>query len=347
MTDTDGGSPWPSNRTGLTALAVLTGILAFLVVLPYLGYVLLAVVLAYIFTPAQRRLEQYVGATTAALVLLLIVILVVLLPILYLLTLAVREGFRLAEAVEQGDIGWETIESQIDDAGATVDLVEVYETYQEPIASAVQGLLTGMIEFLGGLPNMLIGLTVTLFVLFSLLRDGERLLTWVRSVAPVRDEVQREFLEGLDRLMWASVVGNVAVAAIQAILLGIGLVIVDVSSVVFLTVVTFVFALLPLIGAFGVWLPLSVYLFALGQPVAAAFIFVYGSLVSASDMYLRPALIGKSEAFNAATVVVGIFGGIVVFGAVGLFVGPVVLGAAKIALDLFARERDRERMSVP
>jgi predicted PurR-regulated permease PerM len=37
-------------------------------------------------------------------------------------------------------------------------------------------------------------------------------------------------------------------------------------------------------------------------------------------------------------IVVGIFGGVTVFGAVGLFIGPVILGAAKIAFDLFARE---------
>ena len=47
-------------------------------------------------------------------------------------------------------------------------------------------------------------------------------------------------------------------------------------------------------------------------------------------------MFGES-AFNSAIVVVGIFGGLVVFGAVGLFVGPVVLGGAKLVLDCFAR----------
>ena len=111
---------------------------------------------------------------------------------------------------------------------------------------------------------------------------------------------------------------------------------------IFLTVATFVLALLPLIGAFGVWLPVSIYLFAVDQPIAAALLVGYGTLVSASDTYLRPALIGKSAAFDPATIVVGIFGGIVVFGGVGLFVGPVVVGGAKVALDIYARERSAE-----
>ncbi|WP_246308057.1 hypothetical protein [Halorarum salinum] len=62
-------------------------------------------------------------------------------------------------------------------------------------------------------------------------------------------------------------------------------------------------------------------------------------MVSASDLYLLPAIINRSGALNVATIVVGIFGGIVLFGAVGLFVGPVVLGGTKVALDQFTREQ--------
>ncbi len=88
--------------------------------------------------------------------------------------------------------------------------------------------------------------------------------------------------------------------------------------------------MLPLIGAFGIWVPVSIYLFAMGRPLEAAALVGYGTLVSASDNYLRPALIGRTSAFNSAIVVVGIFGGLVVFGAVGLFIGPVILGGAKV-----------------
>ena len=63
---------------------------------------------------------------------------------------------------------------------------------------------------------------------------------------------------------------------------------------------------------------------------------------SFSDTYLRPVLIGRTGAFNSATIVIGIFGGLVVFGAVGPFIGPVVLGGAKLVLDSSAREHTGE-----
>lgn len=64
--------------------------------------------------------------------------------------------------------------------------------------------------------------------------------------------------------------------------------------VVFLVVATFIFTLLPLVRAFGVWIPVSLYLFAIGRPTAAVLLFVFGSVVSVSDFYLRPAIINQS-----------------------------------------------------
>ncbi|ELY43531.1 AI-2E family transporter [Natronorubrum bangense] len=339
MSDRADASGWLSEGRALTVLALVSVALAAVIILPYLQYVLLGVVLAYILEPAQRRLERVVRPMTAALTLVVVAILAILLPVAYVLAIALRQALELVGAVQDGRLNIDDIEAQLEETGVDVDLVEMYGIYQEPIAAGLQGLATSGIEFVSGLPGILIGITVTLFVLFALLRDGNRLVAWSHTVVPIDDEIQQELLAELDQLMWASVIGNVGVAAIQAVLLGVGLAVLGVPAVVLLTVGTFVFALLPLIGAFGIWLPVTVYLLAVGEFIPAAALVVYGSLVSASDTYLRPALIGRTSAFNSAIIVVGIFGGLIVFGAVGLFIGPVVLGGAKVTLDVVARER--------
>ncbi|MDG5760475.1 AI-2E family transporter [Natronococcus sp. A-GB1] len=332
-------SEWLSDRAGLVVLTLISVLLAALIVLPYLQYVLLGVILAYILMPAQRQLERYVRSMTAALVLVVVAILTILLPVMYVLAVALGQALDIAMDVQDGTLNVQDIEQQIEtEFGYSVDLQETYTTYQEPIATGLQEVATGALEFVGGVPSIAIGLTVTVFVLFALLRDGDRLVSWVQYVLPVEDHVQRELLTELDQLMWASVVGNVVVAMIQAVLLGVGLMFLDVPAVVLLTVAAFVAALLPLVGVFAIWMPVSIYLAVIGETIPAAILVGYGLLVSASDTYLRPALIGRTSAFNSAIVVVGIFGGLVVFGAVGLFIGPVVLGGAKITLDLFARE---------
>jgi predicted PurR-regulated permease PerM len=333
---------WLVEQPGLTVLALLAGFIALFVLLPYLQYVLFGVVLAYIMFPVQQRTEQYVRPTIAAVAVVVATLLLVLFPLILLLTIAAQQALDVVSAVRNGEIDIGSIESLIESAGYSVDLVALYEANQGRVASTLEQIMSAAISLVGNLPGMFIGLTITLFVLFALLRSGEQLVGWVRWVLPIDEGVLDDLHVGVDQLMWASIVGNVAVAAIQAALLGVGLAIAGLPAVIFLTVTTFVLTLLPLVGAFGVWVPAAIYLVAVGRPIAGVVMAVYGLLVTFSDLYLRPALIGHTGAFNSATIVIGIFGGLVVFGAVGLFIGPVVLGGAKLVLDSFAREHTGE-----
>ncbi|AFO56385.2 MULTISPECIES: AI-2E family transporter [Natrinema] len=338
MVDRASPSDWVVEQPVLTTLALISVALGFLVVLPYLQYVLFGIVLAYILLPLQRRLEEYLRPTVAASITIIVAVLVIVLPLVYILTVALRQTSQLVTAVRNGGVDLEMVERTLAERGYSVNLTGLYESYQDAITSGVQGLATGVLDIVGGLPGIAIGVTITLFVCFALLRDGEQLVEWLYRVVPIDDAIQRELLAELDHLMQASVISNVLVAAIQAVLLGAGLAVLGMPAVVLLTVLTFVLTLLPLVGSFGVWLPVSIYLVALNRPVAAVGLTLYGLLVMISDTYLRPALIGRTSAFNSTIAVVGIFGGLITFGAVGLFIGPVVLGGVKVVLDIFARE---------
>lgn len=333
---------WVRRQPGLTVLTLLSSILALMIFLPYLQFVLLGVVLAYIMFPLQQQAERYARPTVAAFAVVVATLLVILIPLIYLLTVAVQQSISVVSAIRSGQLDVASIEELLEGSRYSLNLVGAYESNQERIAAGIQEITSEAIGFVGGVPGLLIGLSITLFVLFALLRDGEDLIEWVQWVIPINEEILQELREGLDDLMWASVVGNVVVAAIQAGLLGIGLALAGLPLVIFLTVATFVLTLLPLVGAFGVWLPAAVYLLGVGRPVASAATVAYGLLVTVSDTYLRPALIGRSGVLNSTVIVIGIFGGIAVFGAVGLFIGPVVLGGAKLVFDCFAREHTGE-----
>lgn len=330
---------WPSNRVGLSILAVLSSVLAAIIIVTQLPYIILAIVLAYVLTPAQKRLEGRISSGSAALILTSLSVLFLLVLIAYVITVAIQQGLALFGAIQEGAFSLDAVEERVATVGYVVDLDQVYATYQEPIGTGLERLSAGAMAVISGLPGIFIGLTVTSFVLFVLLRDRDRFITWIRGIVPVSESVADELMDELDDLMWASIVGNVAVAGIQAILLGAGLLLVGMPGFVFLTLATFVLCLLPLVGAFGVWIPVAIYLIGMNRPTPALIIVVIGFVVSVSDTYLRPAIINRSGVLNIAVITVGIFGGIIVFGVVGLFIGPVVLGSTKIILDQFARER--------
>jgi predicted PurR-regulated permease PerM len=305
-------------RRTLTVIALAGALVAGLLVSTYLRYVLLAVVLAYVLTPAHRRLSAYVRPDIAAVGLILLTVVVLFIPLLFVTVVAIQQGLGLLGAFRRGELDGFLL---------------------EPIETGLGRLAGWGLELVRGLPSVIVGLSVTAFILFALLRDGHRLLAWTMAVVPVSRSVQEELLAELDDLMWASVVGNVVIAASQAVTLGVGFLIAGLPGVTFLTVAAFLLTLLPLVGSFGVWVPAAIYLLAGDRPTAAGAMLVFGVLVSISDVYLRPAVINRAGAINVAVIAMGIFGGIVLFGGVGLFIGPVVLGGAKMVLDLYARER--------
>lgn len=335
---------WFTEQQAIVAGTLVCAVLAALVLIPYLQYVLFGAILAYIAWPLQRRLTQHLRTDLSALVLTIATVIVIPIPFIYILVVLSREAFEFVETIEEADFDLGTVETALLEWGIAIDLEVVFEQNQELIAGGLDMIAREILGIAQGLPNILIGLTITVFVLFVLLRDGPRLIAWTRMALPIREELQDEFHTSLDRLMYASVIGNVAAGAIQAVALGAGFWILGFDNVVVLTVLTFVLALLPIVGAFAVWIPLVGYLVVTGQLFTAAILFVIGSLVSASDFYTRPVIIGHSAALNSAIIVVGVFGGLVAFGPIGLLIGPVLLGTAKIAVEttIEARNQDLE-----
>lgn len=336
---------WFREEQAILVLTLASIVLAALVILPYLQYVLFGLILAYILWPIQRWLTSYFRRDLSALVLTVAAVIAILFPLVYLLRELSRQAFAVVTALEQADIDIAELEATLATWGLEVDIEAVIEDNQEFLADALEVLALRILAVAQSLPNIFVGLTITVFVLFVLLRDGPRLVAWTRAVLPIRDEIQDDLNDRLDRLMRASVVGNAVAGLIQAVALGVGLWLLGFDNVLFLTVLTFVLALLPLVGAFLVWVPLVGYLLAVGSPGTAALLFVYGSLVSISDFYTRPIVIGHSAELNSAIIVVGVFGGIVAFGPVGLLIGPVLVGGAKITTEamVHARNEDLDR----
>lgn len=333
---------WFTQEQALVVFTLASVFLAALVIIPYLQFVILGIVFAYVLWPLREWLTNRLRRDVTAFILTIGSVLAIFLPLLFLLLQASRETFAVIDAIEAGELGFETIERWLADFGVAVDLEQFYDDNRETIAAGLEGIAWSVFDIARTLPRIFIGLTITLFVLFILLRDGRLLLEWTRTVLPIPDEIQDELNVRLDRLTRASVVGNVAASLIQAVALAVGLWFIGFENVFFWAVLTFILALLPLVGAFVVWTPLVVYLLVMGDPTAAALLFVWGSIVSVSDFYTRPVVIGHSAALNSAVIVVGVFGGLVAFGGVGLLIGPVILGASKIIVEVLVRERNAD-----
>ena len=326
-------------RVVLTGLAAALLGLAALLVLPFVEFLLLAVLLAYPLRPLQRRFEGHLGPKLTAGGLVLVASLAIVLPMLTLLRVVVREVRSFLDRIESGEIAFEELETEI--ASLTGREIDLRESLQSAIEAAGIGTVDGVLGLFQTLTSLLIGLALTLFLLYYFLKDADRFNGWLRATSPLPDRIYDELHREFDDVMWAVLVSHVFIAVVQGVVAGIGLVVLGVPNAVFWTAAMVILAVLPIIGSFLVWGPAALYLFSIGQPLAGGVLFVYGLIVvSLCDDFLRPLVIERytDSRLNPGAIVLGVIGGVYLLGFIGIFFGPVIIGSLRAVLDVYRRE---------
>ncbi|ELY99331.1 hypothetical protein C481_15810 [Natrialba asiatica DSM 12278] len=324
----------------LLTLVAIFGYLSWQLVVPFLQYILMAVLLAFVLYPLQRRLERRFSPTVSAFALLAFAITVFIVPFVIVLAAVADDAARMLQNLDSETLQIAEIERYIAaQTGYEVDLAATLSDSAQQIGSVLVEQTTAWI---GVLTHALVGFGVALFLLYYLLRDGDKLMAWIRDVTPLPSDVQDEFYTELDEVMWAVLAGHVLIALIQGIIAGLGLFATGIPNAGFWTVIMIVLALIPLVGAFLVWGPAVVYLLVMNQPILAVALFVYSAvIVGISDDYLRPIVVDRYAQLNPAVIILGVLGGVYAFGVMGLFFGPVVLGALIATINVLDDNYER------
>lgn len=185
-----------------------------------------------------------------------------------------------------------------------------------------------------------------LFLLFFLLRDGQKMVERFVRLVPMSAERKAELQTTLGGVASAVVLGALATAAVQGTLLGIGFAIAGLPSPLVFGAVGALASLIPVVGTSLVWGPAAIILLARGETGWAVFLTVWSIvLVSGSDNVIRPLVISGRSKASTLLVLVGLLGGVGTFGFAGLFMGPLILTLAA-ALLTYADE-SRTGISIP
>ena len=118
--------------------------------------------------------------------------------------------------------------------------------------------------------------------------------------------------------------GVIGVAAIQAVLGGLGMFAMDVPGWGLWTVLILVFAIaqLPPLIVLG---PVIVYVFSVADTTPAVIFMIYSLIVSASDGFLKPLFLGRGMDTPMLVILLGAIGGMLAAGIIGLFIGAIIL----------------------
>jgi predicted PurR-regulated permease PerM len=317
---------------------ILLGYLAFQIVQPFLVALGWAGVLGICVQPIYQPLSQRLGASRAAAFTTVLVLLVLVLPVWLIALAIVNQAGQAIESVQSMSAttlpapmvsAWGWLQEHVPYLAPDQLMTSVSDGAKRLVAT----LASRSGAIIGGLALVLLDLVVTLFALFFVLRDGKSIVAFIQNVLPFKEPRRGRVMREMGDLIYASVIAGLAVAAMQGLIGGITFWFLSLRAPVVWGTVMALFALIPIAGAWVVWLPIAVFLLATGEVTRAIVLFVIGAAVIGTvDNVLRPMLLSGRTSMNGLLTFVSLLGGAAAFGLIGLVFGPVVVA---ITMALF------------
>ncbi len=176
-----------------------------------------------------------------------------------------------------------------------------------------------------------------LVLMFFCFRDGARFVQWLLALIPMPYNHVEAVAKRVYQTVTAVIRGAFLTALVQGALAMIGYLVAGVPLAIFFGVLTGFSAMIPLVGAALIWLPIGIFVLT-QDPSWGIFVLVWGFfVVSLIDNFLKPILIGSQARMPILLIFCGIIGGINVYGITGVIVGPILI-AVLLAFIAIYRE---------
>lgn len=324
--------------------------LSFFLVKPFITAILSAFVFAYLFYPLYNLLNKKIKRKNlSATITLIIMILILIIPSAFITSTLVKESY-VAYLFTKQKIGANlNLECE---KGAFCEWMHKFEadvlgkdikTYlKENIEKFTSIMVNKISSFVVGIAGKILNIFIFLFLTFFLLKDGRKMSKSLGNLLLLKSGAKKKILNEISDLIYAVVFGTIILALVQGAFATGGYYLFGINSPLMWGIMTAFAALLPFIGTALIWLPLGLALIVNGviTPETALIgkgigLILYGALIVGSiDNLLRPKIVGDRSVLHPALVLLGVAGGVFMFGFIGIIIGPVILALLVIALRM-------------
>jgi len=297
--------------------------------------ILLALIFASTFAPVMRWLRERRVPPALATVIVMLGILLILSGVGWLITWAVRDQ-------------WDELSAQaLDGFNQAIDWIYTLpfaptdeqlrgwaDTIMDFVTSAQFG--SGALAGVGAVASFVTGLVLMIVVLFFFLKDGP--LIWRFMLRPFRGEAlarAERIGEKTVETLGSYVRGTASVAFVDAVGIGIGLVILQVPLALPLAVLVFLLSFIPLVGATVAGILGALVALVANGPLSA--VLVVGVVVLVNQLegnFLQPVLMGRALKLHALVILLALTVGTVLSGILGAVlavpIAAVVWGIIKV-----------------
>ncbi|MEK7775635.1 MAG: AI-2E family transporter [Candidatus Zixiibacteriota bacterium] len=319
-------------------IAVAFCFLAYKLFVPFFIPIAWAAVFAILFSPLNAKVKKRVKKPTlSAAITTFVVLLVIVGPMALLLLQLVSEAgvaLRNVNAMyESGELErllsshLPSLDYAREKLAGWVDLsnANLTEMAKDALQRVSNFVINQTSVILSGGSQIALHFLLMTFSLYYFFKDGGTLIKRLQKLMPLNEDDVKVTFRELRDLIFATIYSGVMVAVLQGIAGGILFASVGIPSAVFWGSVMAFLSVLPIIGAFLVYVPAGLILIISGNVTSGIIVLVVGGAgISQIDNFLRPMLVSNRSAMHPMILFFSMMGGVALFGLLGIILGPVV-----------------------
>jgi predicted PurR-regulated permease PerM len=323
---------------GVTLIWLLIGQL-WSIVLP----TIMAVILSTVLWPPTAWLRKHGFPPALAAAMVLLAGMVVLAGLITLITTSVSGS--IPEIAANASSGIQSIQQWL--SGPPLNLAQsqldaALQTATAQLQQSVSTITTSVLTGVGSVASGVVTALLTLVLAFLFVKDGPRFLPWVRSVA---GEGAGGHIAEVLRRVWKTLADFIrvqaVVAMVDAVLIGVGLLILGVPLAIPLAVLTFLGGFVPIVGAIVAGaLGVLVALVSNGFTTALIVLAIIVLVQQLEGNVLQPMLQGRSLGLHAAVVLLAVTAGSTLYGIAGAFLSVPVTATGAVVLRYLSERID-------
>jgi predicted PurR-regulated permease PerM len=322
-----------SIRIGLIVLLVLW---CFNIVKPFVLVILWGAIIAVAIYPLFMKFQSFLGnrQNLAATLMTLIALAMLITPAIMLSGSAIESSQELAEQIEAGTLTipppsdkvkeWPLVGQKVYDAWnlASINLGAAINKFSAQLSELGKVALSAA----AGAGATILQFVVSIIIAGILLvyaASGTRAVERLFARLIGKDDGSK-FANMAGATIRSVAQGVLGVALIQAVLAGIGFLVMGIPYAGLLTLLVLLWAIIQL-PTLIILIPIIIFAFSIASTVPAVIFMIWCLLVGLSDNILKPLLLGRGLDIPMPIILLGAIGGMIMSGLIGLFVGAVVL----------------------
>ncbi len=339
---------------------LLAGItlLVFFISREFLQPILLAAISAGLLYPLNRRIMKKLSGkpNIAAVASLLLSFFIIIVPVVVVGYFVIDNTITLTTQLSKNTGG---IQSWLQDIEDTLKILPFFDNprvsqflsfdhFADMLQQSGTAILENLANLAGDTARAFFLFFIYLYCLFFFIRDGKNILSGIADALPLAEGDKEAVIQKFLSVSRATLKSTGIIGSIQGLIGGFLFYFLNIEAPVLWGVGFFILAAVPGLGAVVIWLPTTIVLLLLREPVKAIIMLaIGGAVIPLADYMLRPRIVGQDMQLHPLLVFIGVLGGIAAFGIWGLIFGPLVMGLAVTIWGIFTRlfKSELERIS--